>query len=91
MRWAWIGLWTAIGLVSLTGCYASGRRPVDRPELVEEYRLPPDDLRYSTAVTYPKEALNQSILKKDIEPGQGMPMTRAGAGQMGNGAMSRPY
>ena len=32
-----------------------------------------DDLRYSTAVTYPKEALNQGIIKKDTNPGQPMP------------------
>jgi len=91
MRRTWIGLWAAAALLGLAGCYGSGAKSVERPNLAEEYRLPPDDLRYSTAITYPKESLNQGILKKDAEPGQSMPMARTGSAQMGGGSMSRPY
>ena len=90
MRRTWIGLWTGAVVFSLVGCNSSGVKRAERPTLVEEYRLPPeDDLRYSTAVTYPKEALNQGIIKKDTNPGQPMPGMGSRAGQFGAGGMGR--
>src|SRR5262249_8911456 len=85
MRRTWIVVWTATAVTALAGCYSNGVKRVERPELVEEYRLPPDDVRYSTAVSYPKEALNQGVIKKDTSAGQGLPPLRGTQPQFGGG------
>lgn len=65
------------------GCKNTGPE-IKPPKGPEEYRLPPDnDPRYSKHVTYPKDTLYQSPIKKTQDP-NGMPFspsmqTRPGA------------
>ena len=89
----WVSLGIVAGLLlSLSGCITSGRKKVKKPELVEEYTIPPmADARYSQPIAYPKKvmALDDSKLK-DAGQEPGMPpmpgrggMATGMGGQMG--------
>ena len=57
--WRWVGAF----LLALSGCHTD---PPLKPDLPEEYRLPPsDDSRFSSPPAYPKETLDSGTFKKD--------------------------
>ena len=85
---AWASLGVVAGmLLGLSGCFHGGRKKVQKPELVEEYTIPPmADARFSQPITYPKKVMAQDTIKKDSSPEAGMPSMpgRGGmAGKMG--------
>ena len=56
MRGTWIGL-AMLASLGTIGCYSTPVKRVKRPELVQEYRLPPDDPRFSQPAAYPTKVL----------------------------------
>lgn len=93
MRKMWMGMQClGIALLALTGCYTTGSSKLKPPPHEEEYRIPPDDKRYSQAPQFPKETLNQGPKKSDLDDPQGLPARgqskmgmMGGAGGMGGG------
>ncbi len=58
------GRWLGAVLLALAGCYTPD--PDLKPKIPEEYVLPPrDDTRFSSPPQFPKETLDQDILKKN--------------------------
>lgn len=91
MRKTWMGFqWLTIILLGLAGCKASPPQ-IKAPKLVEEYAIPPDDVRFSDPhYVYPKDVLNKDTIKKDTNgdpmvpgPTSGPGSNRFGAGGMG--------
>jgi hypothetical protein len=74
-------------LLSLAGCQAPNT--TIKPPLHEEYILPPaEDSRFSSPPTFPKETLDSSLFKKQMQkPGEQFqgPGGRFGAGSGGMG------
>lgn len=83
MRRTWLGV-LALGLATLLGCTTTRSHKFKPPPLEEEYRLPPDDPRYSQAPRFPKETLNQAPKKPDLDTPAGGLTTRQ-PGMMGTG------
>jgi hypothetical protein len=80
--------WMGIILVGFTGCHMQEHSL--RHPLQEEYVLPPsDDPRFSQPPQFPKEVLDQELLKKQpAKPGDqpgGPPRFGAGSGGPGMG------
>ncbi|MFN4258651.1 MAG: hypothetical protein ACK4RK_05090 [Gemmataceae bacterium] len=63
MCWGVLGGITV--LLSVLGCQSN--KPIfEKPELEEKYCLPPEeDPRYSNYIQYPKETLNQNLVRPD--------------------------
>ena len=82
---AWVSLGVAAGvLFGLSGCITpSSRKKVQRPELVEEYTIPPTaDARFSQPISFPKKVLVMDDTKTKDAADAGMP-SMAGRGGMG--------
>jgi hypothetical protein len=78
--------WLGALLLGLVGCQAPqpDLKPAEQPE---ELRVPPaDDSRYNSPAKYPKDTLNQDLLKKPDTPG---PMNPASGRMPGMGGMGR--
>jgi hypothetical protein len=74
--WAAVCGLGAVLLVLTTGCQ-SNKPLIKRPELVEEYVMPPDDPRFKDPhFMYAKNTLNQYSVKPDspVTPAGGMRM-----------------
>ena len=75
-----LGVFLAVAIVALSSCTAP--QPNLKPKLHEEFVLPPsDDPRFSSPPTYPKEALDNAMPKKD--PTKPADMKGPGAGRFG--------
>jgi hypothetical protein len=87
MRGWGIGMrWLAAVLLGLAGCHSTDPNNL-KPDLPEEFVLPPDDPRFNAPVPYPKEVLNQGLPKKDPgRGGEGMRGPGSGMGRFGAGA-----
>jgi hypothetical protein len=85
-------------LLGLSGCMSTQRK-IEQPKRVEEYVVPPtDETRFSSPISFPKDTLNQNLIKKDIGGPPGTPMNgprgfgAGGPGSMNGGGMGgRPY
>lgn len=74
MRQTWIRMrWLSLALIASFGCWSTGPK-LKPPPAPEEYRKPPDDdARFSSPIAYPKDTLNQDMLKKNqIQDGPGV-------------------
>ena len=79
-------LWSLVGVVlaGLSSCTAP--QPSLKPPLHEEYILPPtDDPRFSQPPTFPKEAMDNGLPKKDPTKA-GDQLRGPGAGRFGAGS-----
>lgn len=82
-----VGLGIVVAL-SLAGCETT-RETIRPPKPPEEYNPPPDDPRYSGAVQYPQEAMEQDpLLKKALKEATKTPPNPGGGPRMG--APGRP-
>jgi len=61
-------------LLALTGCISLSpqKKLIKAPALEEEYKLPPDEARYSNPPEYPKGTLNKDNHKKDLDEPDGL-------------------
>lgn len=85
MRRTWLGM-LALGLTTtLLGCTTTRSHKLKPPPLEEEFRLPPDDPRYSQAPRFPKETLNQAPKKPELDNPQGGGLQTRQPGMMGAG------
>ena len=78
--------WLGAILLGLAGCQTAQPelKPAQQPE---EFRVPPtDDPRFSSPTKYPKETLNQDLLRKPDAPG---PFNPAAGRMPGMGGMGR--
>ena len=74
MRRMWMGIpCLGLALLALTGCWTTDSHKIKPPPHEEEFRLPPDDKRYSMAPQFPKETLNQAPKKGDLDDPQSLP------------------
>lgn len=82
MRRTWVCLqWLGVVLLGLAGCHSSPPK-LKAPKLVEEYTIPPDDIRFSDPhFNYPKDSLKEKTKAKDPDmPMAPMTPSRFGAG-----------
>jgi len=88
MRGLRIGIQSICAIAfGLAGCQTQNLAIKQHP-LQEEYILPPaDDPRFSNPPQYPKEVLDQDLLKKNTKPGPDQPggPPKFGAGGSGMG------
>ena len=82
---AWVSLGIVAGvLLGLSGCITSSRKKVQRPELVEEFTIPPTaDARFSQPISYPKKVLAQDEMKNKDSSAEQAPGMAGGRGGMG--------
>jgi hypothetical protein len=85
-------LWGLLGIAIAALSSCTTPQPSLKPPLHEEYVLPPgDDPRFSTPPTYPKEALDSGLPKKDPSKAGGDSFRGPGAPRFGGGGMGGGY